>query len=45
LGELLPRFGWDRDAILAVVSDHGEELRDHGRLGHDPTLYGELLAF
>ncbi len=43
LGELLPHFGWDRDAILAVVSDHGEEFREHGRVGHDPSLYGELL--
>ena len=43
LSDLLPRFGWDRDAILAVVSDHGEEFREHGRVGHDPTLYGELL--
>lgn len=43
LSRILPRFGWDRDAILAIVSDHGEEFRDHGRVGHDPTLYGELL--
>ena len=43
LERVLGRFGWDRDAILVVVSDHGEEFREHGGLGHGSTLYGELL--
>jgi arylsulfatase A-like enzyme len=29
--------------IVVFLSDHGEELWDHGRLGHDHTLYEELL--
>jgi len=30
------------DTIVAVVSDHGEEFRDHGGLGHRSRLYVEL---
>jgi choline-sulfatase len=35
-------LGWERDAILCVVSDHGEEFHEHGGTGHGATLYGEL---
>ncbi len=31
------------DAVLVVTSDHGEELMDHGGLGHRRTLYGEVV--
>lgn len=31
------------DTLLVVTNDHGEELRDHGKLGHLWTLYDELL--
>jgi arylsulfatase A-like enzyme len=30
------------DAILVVLSDHGEEFRDHGGLAHQDKLYIEL---
>ncbi len=43
LGKLYRDFGWDRNTLLVVVSDHGEEFRDHGRLGHDFTLFNELM--
>jgi arylsulfatase A-like enzyme len=36
------RLGLDKDTILVVVSDHGEEFHDHGGLAHDPSLYIEL---
>jgi len=29
--------------IVAVTSDHGEEFIEHGGLGHDDTLYEELV--
>lgn len=47
------RFGLFEDALkergffdrttFFVVSDHGEELLEHGNWGHGPTLYEELL--
>ncbi|MFP3938679.1 MAG: sulfatase [Thermoanaerobaculia bacterium] len=30
------------EAVLFVVSDHGEELGEHGRFGHGHSLYPEL---
>lgn len=34
----------DRDTIFIITSDHGEELGDHGRIGHGHTLYEETTA-
>lgn len=31
------------NTIVAVVSDHGEELEEHGFFGHGGTLYGEAV--
>lgn len=37
-------LGLDSDGILLVVTaDHGEEIVDHGGIGHGHTLYNELL--
>jgi arylsulfatase A-like enzyme len=33
---------WD-DAIFVLVSDHGEELMEHGGLQHDHSVYEELI--
>jgi arylsulfatase A-like enzyme len=35
-------FGWAEDTLLVVISDHGEEFREHGQMGHEFTLYDEL---
>lgn len=29
--------------IVVVTADHGEELKDHGLIGHDHTLYEEVV--
>ena len=42
LARILKHFGWAKDAILVVVSDHGEEFGDHGGKGHEFQLHGEL---
>lgn len=45
-GELvaqLKRSGLYEDTLILVVSDHGEEFLDHGRVGHSNSLYQELL--
>lgn len=31
------------NTLIVLVSDHGEELLDHGRMGHNNSLYQELL--
>ena len=31
------------DALIIFLSDHGEELYDHGSWGHGKTLYSEVL--
>jgi arylsulfatase A-like enzyme len=31
------------DTVFVVTNDHGEELHEHGRLGHGHSLYDELL--
>ena len=42
LGEMYRELGWAEDTALMIVSDHGEEFRDHGRTGHRYSLYAEL---
>ncbi|MDH3214523.1 MAG: sulfatase-like hydrolase/transferase, partial [Myxococcales bacterium] len=39
----LRRLGRYDDTLVIVTSDHGEEFRDHGWLGHTRTLYQELV--
>jgi len=46
VGRLLDKLralGMIERTIVIIVSDHGEEFFDHGRLGHSHTLYDELL--
>jgi len=40
----LDELGALENTVLVVTSDHGEELGDHGRIGHERTLYREALA-
>ncbi|MED6334332.1 MAG: sulfatase [Planctomycetota bacterium] len=40
---LYQAFGWDHKTLLVILSDHGEEFRDHGYLGHGFSLYQELM--
>lgn len=43
LRELWTDLGWNEETVVCVLSDHGEEFRDHGGIGHTFQLYGELL--
>jgi arylsulfatase A-like enzyme len=40
--KILTSFGWDKDGLLVLVSDHGEEFGDHGGTGHEFQLHSEL---
>lgn len=39
---LFEHFGWRENALVVFLSDHGEELGDHGQFGHGKTLYSEV---
>ncbi|MEF8867312.1 MAG: sulfatase [Haloarculaceae archaeon] len=43
LFEELEARGRLEDTAVVITADHGEEFLDHGRLGHHPRLYDELL--
>jgi arylsulfatase A-like enzyme len=46
IGELLAglsQLGLAEDTLVVVVADHGEELEDHGKMGHGETLYREIV--
>jgi arylsulfatase A-like enzyme len=33
----------ERDVLLVITSDHGDEFLEHGGMGHGSTLYPELI--
>jgi arylsulfatase A-like enzyme len=35
--------GLYEDALIVLTSDHGEEFKDHGSMGHKTTVYAEQL--
>ncbi len=43
IAKLFDDYGWDRETLLVVVSDHGEEFGEHGQYGHRFSLYDELV--
>jgi arylsulfatase A-like enzyme len=42
INEMYRLFEWNRNTLLIVMSDHGEEFWDHGRQSHGKTLYSEV---
>ncbi len=41
--EYLKTSGIYDNTIIALTSDHGEEFKDHGSMGHTRTLYDEVI--
>jgi arylsulfatase A-like enzyme len=39
----LKELGVLKNSIIVITSDHGDELMDHGGLGHGHTLFDELI--
>ena len=39
---LFDEFDWLHNAVVLITSDHGQEFRDHGGVGHGFQLYSEL---
>jgi len=42
LAKLFEHWQWDDDTLVLLVSDHGEELGDHGKIGHRFQMHIEL---
>ena len=42
LAKLFAHWNWGDDTVVIVVSDHGEELGDHGQIGHRFHMHIEL---
>ena len=43
LKELYERFGWSRNTLLVVTSDHGEEMMEREVYGHGKSLYNTVI--
>jgi len=43
IGELFQRFELDKETLIIITSDHGEEFLEHGELGHGNNLYQETI--
>ncbi|HLP59819.1 MAG TPA: sulfatase-like hydrolase/transferase, partial [Candidatus Deferrimicrobium sp.] len=41
--KMYERFGWDKNTLLIVTADHGEEFWDHKKTGHGKSLYAEVI--
>jgi arylsulfatase A-like enzyme len=43
LEELYVKFGWSRNTLIIVTSDHGEEMMEKGIYGHGKSLYNTVI--
>ncbi len=41
--EMFKFFKWNKNTLLILTADHGEEFYEHGGTGHGSTLYSETL--
>lgn len=40
---LYQTFGWDKNTLLIITSDHGEGFLEHKKIAHGNSLYSELI--
>ena len=43
VGELIQKFDLDRNTLLIITSDHGEQFLEHGHIGHAWNLHQEEI--
>ena len=44
LRELFDKFGWDKNTLVIITSDHGESFMEHGQaVGHGISLFNEEI--
>jgi len=41
--ELYDRFKWDKNTLVIITADHGEEFWEHGKWGHGHALFREVI--
>ncbi len=41
--EVIGKYGFDKNTLLVITSDHGEAFLDHGMIDHGQCLYGETV--
>jgi len=39
----IDELGLSNNTVIVILADHGEELKDHGRIQHGLTLYEEIV--
>jgi arylsulfatase A-like enzyme len=42
--DALKRTGARENTLVIITSDHGEEFKDHGSMGHKQTLFDEMIV-
>jgi arylsulfatase A-like enzyme len=43
VGDLIKRLELDKNTLLIITSDHGEQFLEHGKIGHPFNLHSEVL--
>jgi len=43
VGELIQKFELDKNTLIIITADHGEEFLEHGKVGHGYNLYKETI--
>ena len=43
IGQLIHKFELDKNTLIIITADHGEEFLDHGYFGHGHNLYQETI--
>lgn len=41
--QLYRRFGWERNTLIVVTADHGEEMMEKGFYGHGTSLFNTVI--
>ena len=41
--QLYRRFGWERNTMIVVTADHGEEMMEKGFYGHGTSLFNTVI--
>jgi arylsulfatase A-like enzyme len=41
--ELYRRLGWDRNTLIVITADHGEEMMEKGFYGHGKSLFNTVI--
>jgi arylsulfatase A-like enzyme len=41
--QLYQRFGWERNTLIVVTADHGEEMMEKGFYGHGTSLFNTVI--